>query len=61
MEISFVWDEKKNKMNFLKHGILFEEAQVVWRDEYSQEFFDEFHSIKEERFIKLGIVLSEHL
>ena len=31
--LSFVWDEEKNKINVLKHGVSFQEAQTVFEDE----------------------------
>ena len=27
--LSFVWDEEKNKINVLKHGVSFQEAQTM--------------------------------
>ena len=50
----FEWDEDKNKANFKKHEVWFEEAQTVWADASSQEFFDPEHSNDEERFIRIG-------
>ncbi len=48
------WSENKNKSNFSKHGVWFEEAKSVWADVYSVEFFDPEHSINEDRFIRVG-------
>ena len=50
----FEWDEEKNKHNFFKHGIWFEEAQTLWSDARSMEFFDPDYSDSEERFIRVG-------
>lgn len=50
----FDWDEQKNRMNFKKHGVWFEEAQTIWADLKSLEFFDPEHSTREDRFIRLG-------
>ena len=50
----FEWDEAKNTANFKKHEIWFEEAQTVWTDPLSQEFFDPDHSQAEERLIRIG-------
>ena len=33
----FEWDEEKNKHNFFKHGIWFEEAQTLWGDAHSKD------------------------
>ena len=30
--MEYEWDEKKNHTNYKKHGIRFEEAQVIWSD-----------------------------
>jgi uncharacterized DUF497 family protein len=49
----YTWDEKKARANFEKHGIRFEEAQVVWTDAYALEYCDTEES--EERFIRLGL------
>jgi len=50
----FEWDEPKNRINYRKHGIWFEEAQTVWADARSMEFFDPEHSEAEDRFIRIG-------
>ena len=53
-EIKFEWDENKNTINKRKHGISFEEAQTVFRDEEALVIDDTDHSQEEERFIILG-------
>ncbi len=50
----FEWDDRKNRTNYEKHGIWFEEAQTVWADARSAEFFDSEHSEEEERFLRIG-------
>ncbi len=50
----FEWDENKNRSNYAKHGVWFEEAQTVWVDSESVEFFDPEHSSNEDRFIRVG-------
>ncbi len=52
--ISFTWDPNKNSTNILKHGISFEEAKSVFRDEYARLMHDPDHSEDEERFLILG-------
>lgn len=52
--MKFEWDEDKNLANHSKHNIWFEEAQTVWADDLSLEFFDDDHSDKEDRFIRVG-------
>ena len=51
----FEWDDNKNRKNFFKHSIWFEEAQTVFADANALELYDEEHSSHdEERFIVLG-------
>ena len=50
----FEWDEDKNRSNFKKHGVWFEETQTIWVDSESVEFFDPEHSSTEDRFIRIG-------
>lgn len=51
---NFEWNEDKNLTNFKKHGVWFVEAQTVWADENSVEYFDSLHSTDEDRFIRIG-------
>ncbi len=53
--LSFSWDDRKNKINQKKHSVSFEEAQTVFFDENAIEYFDPDHSDKEDRFILLGL------
>lgn len=46
---------KKSLTNFKKHHIRFEEAQTIFLDTHSIEFYDENHSEKEDRFIRIGL------
>jgi len=48
-EITFEWDEKKNKQNQKWHGIAFEEAKFVFNDPFKVILPDLYHSEKEER------------
>lgn len=55
MEIlNFEWDENKNKINKVKHGLSFEEAKEVFYDDNAILFDDPDHSIGEERFLIIG-------
>lgn len=54
MELRFEWSEAKVKSNFEKHWVWFSEAQTVWADAHSVEFFYPDHSDREDRFIRLG-------
>ncbi len=51
----FEWDENKAKSNLHKHKIGFDEAETVFIDPFVVTFFDDFHSLEEERFISIGI------
>lgn len=53
--LSFVWDEEKNKINVLKHGVSFQEAQTVFEDENALFIFDPDHSDNEDRFILMEV------
>lgn len=37
------------------HGVSFEEAQTVFYDENAIEFYDQDHSVKEDRYLMLGL------
>lgn len=67
--MKFNWDEIKNRKNFKKHGVWFEEASTVFADINALEIFDVDHSDEEDRYILLGrstlprlliVVYSEH-
>ena len=51
---NFKWDRNKEKGNFQKHGISFEEAASVFRDDYSLTRYDSVHSTEEDRYINIG-------
>jgi len=53
--LTFVWDDRKDRVNQRKHGVSFEEARTVFYDENAREYADPDHSEDEERFILLGI------
>jgi uncharacterized DUF497 family protein len=53
--MKFEWDPEKNKMNFRKHKVRFEEAAFVFRDEMALEAYDEEHSDEEDRYIIIGL------
>ena len=52
--MKFEWDEEKNKMNIIKHGVSFSDAESVFDDEEAVVLYDEVHSDYEERFIIIG-------
>ena len=55
-ELSFVWDEDKNRKNIRKHGISFEIAVQVFDDDLRLEYPDVEHSQDEERYLTIGLV-----
>lgn len=55
MDIRFAWDENKNAINKVKHGISFEEAMTVFVDEEALVRSDPDHSMDEDRFVILGV------
>ena len=50
----FEWDEEKEKINLVKHGIDFSTAALVFGDNNRIEKYDELHSINEDRYITIG-------
>ena len=50
------WDDSKNRMNIKKHGISFDSAALVFSDLNRLEFYDEWHSVIEDRYITIGVV-----
>jgi len=51
----FEWDEEKNRINQMKHGVSFEEAVMVFSDNKRVEVFDKKHSLFEERWKMFGL------
>lgn len=54
--MTFEWDEEKNILNQKKHGISFETASYIFKDEKYIEMYDFEHSIDEDRYIAIGCV-----
>jgi uncharacterized DUF497 family protein len=53
--VVFEWDPNKPSANVQKHGVTFEEAAAVFRDDFSVTAADPDNSIDEERFITVGM------
>ena len=51
----FDWDPAKATSNAKKHKVTFEMAKTVFYDDFAMQFFDEEHSLGEERFLLLGM------
>ena len=54
MPIKYVWDPRKARVNFRKHGITFTEASTVFADILAITVRDPDHSDDEERWVTLG-------
>jgi uncharacterized DUF497 family protein len=54
-KLRFEWNKEKEIANIRKHGIEFNEAQTVFYDENAIEFYDEEHSLKEVRYLIMGV------
>ena len=53
---TFVWDEDKNQLNIRKHGIDFQTAALVFKDDLRIEYPDPDHSENEDRYRTIGLV-----
>ena len=51
----FEWDPVKAASNAKKHKVTFEVAKSVFYDDFAVQFFDEEHSVDEDRFLLLGM------
>jgi len=51
----FEWDEAKNRLNFQKHGITFQTAQLVFDDLHALSYQD-YISNGEERWQTFGMI-----
>jgi len=54
MGVQFEWDRRKAASNLRKHGVSFDEASTVFRDQLAYIFDDETHSAQEHREIIIG-------
>lgn len=53
--MTFAWDEAKAAANLRKHGVDFREAATVFGDALSTTFPDADHSVRDRRFITIGV------
>ena len=53
---TFEWDDDKNLVNQVEHGVSFEEAQYAFLDTKRIIAYDEKHSAEEERWFCIGKV-----
>ena len=54
-KVRFEWDKKKDLANLRDHDVAFDEAKTVFYDDNAIEFYDEDHSLKEVRFLMIGL------
>ena len=52
--MQFEWDPEKDKQNFRKHNVSFDEAVTVFYDPWSATFDDPDHSVGEQRLVTVG-------
>ena len=60
-KVSFEWNRYKDKVNFRNHGVSFDEAKTIFYDENAIEFYDHEHSVREDRFLMIGLSLKLRL
>ncbi|MET0037483.1 MAG: BrnT family toxin [Candidatus Thiodiazotropha lotti] len=54
--IQFEWNSTKAVANLQKHGVSFEEAKIVFYDEFAIQFYDSENSeLEEDRVLMLGL------
>ncbi len=54
-DLKFEWDENKAAGNRRKHKVSFKEACTIFSDPFFITFYDEEHSIDEDRYITIGM------
>ncbi|MCK4415373.1 MAG: BrnT family toxin [Candidatus Eisenbacteria sp.] len=54
-DLRFGWDPRTSRANVRKHGIAFDEAEMVFSDERAILLDDPDHSDYEDRFVLLGL------
>lgn len=52
--MAFEYDENKNRINIEKHGISFHNAARIFFDFDRIEYYDEKHSVEEDRYQTIG-------
>lgn len=59
--MKFIWDERKNEINKIKHGISFEQAKEIYMDPLHLALLDERFGYFEERWITIGKTADHHI
>jgi hypothetical protein len=52
----FEWNDEKNRENFVRHGIDFDTASLVFEDPFALTQRDVLHDDEEQRYITLGAI-----
>ena len=52
--MNYEWDPSKNLENIRKHKVSFEQAKIALEDPCRMSFYDEAHSLNEDRYIVFG-------
>jgi len=58
--MEFEYDKRKSNSNKKKHGINFEEAQVLWNDRFLVRIPSRQVTNEEMRFLCIGLIGSNH-
>jgi uncharacterized DUF497 family protein len=59
--VEFEWDPAKAEYNIGKHGVDFTEAATVFNDPLSITYVDPDHSVDEDRYIIIGLSITNRL
>jgi uncharacterized DUF497 family protein len=59
--VEFEWDPVKAEYNVSKHGVDFTEAATVFNDPLSITYTDPDHSLDEDRYIIIGLSITNRL
>ena len=54
-KVRFEWNKNKDEENSRNHGVSFDEARTVFYDENALEFYDQDHSLGEDRYLMIGL------
>jgi len=58
--MNFEYDKRKSNSNKKKHGIDFDEVQILWNDKYLVEVPSRQVAIEENRSLYIGTIESKH-
>jgi len=53
--MDFEWDDAKAAINYRKHRVSFDEAATCFDDPFVIIYYDQEHSVSEDRWIAIGI------